>query len=601
MWMYVSLGMGLVLAAVLVVMLQRIGKLSKELSVFKTALDTIELPIALFNESDKCTFANPVAKRVFQLRESDDFSKIAQRSKEEFNILTARNSELSLKTVVCLSQAGDDKQGAAYRKEIFWLTSILDAMKTPISVTNKNMEWTFVNKAVEQMLGVTRAELAGKKCSNWGANICNTPNCGINCLRNGKTETTFAQFGGEFKVDTTYIYDEDGEIAGHIEVVTDVTALANESHAFEEKAYWYESILNAIPFPVSVTDSDAKWTFVNKAVESILGAKKQDLLGKNCSSWGAAICNTENCGIACIKRGQSQTKFLQNDISFQVNVAELKNLQGKNVGYVELVQDITKLDVVDKLNEVLDSVNASSVQIAEGAKQMAESSSILAQGATEQASSVESLNESIGLVSNRIKINAENAINAKDLSSRSKQNALAGQDEMRLMLSSMDAINNSSASISKIIKTIEDIAFQTNLLALNAAVEAARAGEHGKGFAVVAEEVRNLAGRSQLSAKETNELILDTVSKVEEGTRIATKSAQSLSTIVSDFEKVSAIIDKVAEASTEQLGSIERIISEVDQIANVVQSNSAASEQSAATAEELSSQAENLKQIVSNS
>jgi len=600
MWMYISLGLSLAFTIVLVIMSQKLAKLTKEVNLFKNTLDTVTTPIAVFDESDKYFFANTTAKKIFRLSEEDNYSKLAgQSNNEDLNMLTSKNN-LNFKIVVFTDKTELEKLKVLHRKEVQWLTSILDAMKTPISVTNKDMEWTFVNKPVEEMLGVKRSDVVGKKCSNWGANICNTANCGITCLKNGKSITSFEQFGGTFQVYTSYIYDENNEIAGHLEVVSDVSGLANESKNFQEKAYWYESILDAIPFPVSVTDNEQKWTFVNKAVEAMLSTTRDELMGRHCSNWGAAICKTDNCGIACVKRGENRTKFRQAGGTFQVDVAELKSISGQTVGYVELVQDITKLDILDKLNVVLSNVDIASAQVAEGARHIAESSVALADGTTSQASSIDELNVSVEIVSTQIKENATNAMNAKELSNQSKQNALTGKDEMRMMLDSMDAINESSASISKIIKTIEDIAFQTNLLALNAAVEAARAGEHGKGFAVVAEEVRNLAGRSQLSAKETNDLIRDTVSKVEEGTKIATSSATFLNTIVADFEKVSDIIEEIASASSSQLSSIGKITDEISQISSIVQQNSATSEEAAAAAEELASQAEVLKQIVAD-
>jgi len=178
-------------------------------------------------------------------------------------------------------------------------------------------------------------------------------------------------------------------------------------------------------------------------------------------------------------------------------------------------------------------------------------------------------------------------------------NAEKGSTQMDEMMAAVRDINTASHNISKVIKVIDDIAFQTNILALNAAVEAARAGQHGKGFAVVAEEVRNLAAKSANAAKETGEMIQNSMDKAQLGSRIAGETASSLTEIVSGINESNRFVNEIARASEGQSVSIGQINTGIDQVAQTIQRNTATAQESAAASQEMSSQASLLQDMIS--
>lgn len=309
----------------------------------------------------------------------------------------------------------------------------------------------------------------------------------------------------------------------------------------------------------------------------------------------AIIKNSINNTIATLKGYIMEiTQVLDNIANGNLTVSISSEYKGD---FLALKKSINKS--IESFNSVIRDINLAAEEVALGATQLSSGSQIISQGTTEQASALEELNASISEISEKIKANAKNAAESNDLSEQAMENAASGNEKMKQLQNAMSEILNSSASISKIIKIIDGIAFQTNILALNAAVEAARAGVHGKGFAVVAEEVRNLAARSAKAAKETAELIEVSMSKTEAGTIISDETAAALDSIIMDIQKTVGLSAEIAEASNEQATGIMQVDKGIEQLSEVVQSSSAAAEQAAASSQELAAQSEHLKQMAS--
>jgi methyl-accepting chemotaxis protein len=315
------------------------------------------------------------------------------------------------------------------------------------------------------------------------------------------------------------------------------------SRAMQRYTTFLEGTLDAVPQPLTVTDLDMHWVFVNKTTEQLLKRTREQVKGRHCSEWKADICNTDKCGIASLRGGRPRTNYMQDMGNgtfrgMQVDTCYIVDKSGKRLGHVEIVTDVHSQNELGDLHSKL-------------------------------AASLEEMTSTMTEIGAQTKSNADNATDASKLANATRQTIGAQVTEFRNLNEVMHAIQESSQQITRINKVIDEIAFQTNILALNAAVEAARAGEAGAGFAVVADEVRNLAGRAGEAAKQTSELIERSTTAVRQGVDLAAQMAQSLTGLDGKAQQVDGIVEQIARASSEQAQAISALTQAISDLGSV--------------------------------
>ncbi|MCD8351687.1 MAG: methyl-accepting chemotaxis protein [Planctomycetaceae bacterium] len=313
------------------------------------------------------------------------------------------------------------------------------------------------------------------------------------------------------------------------------------------------------------------------------------------STLASAMASAANIG-AQVNDGANVIRSSTNNIDDRVASAERVQLILLVVIILfGLVMALTATrNIVRPIVTVIERLTHGEDVIANAAENIAEAAQSLADTSSEQASSLEETSSALEEMASMSKLAADNAAATNKRTRSTSAIVSEGAQAMQDMEAAMADINGKAEKISHIIKAIEEIAFQTNLLALNAAVEAARAGEAGKGFAVVADEVRNLAGRSAQSARETTALIEDTVASVENGTRITERLMESFKGIESGTSGITDLIDQIAAAALEQAQGVDQVNHAVAQMDQVTQQNASSSEETAAASTGLTSQISEL-------
>jgi methyl-accepting chemotaxis protein len=258
----------------------------------------------------------------------------------------------------------------------------------------------------------------------------------------------------------------------------------------------------------------------------------------------------------------------------------------------------TTFRLTNRIKEAAVSMGEGIDRAAEAAGQMSSVAQSLSNGASQQAASLEETSASMEEMAAMTRTNADSTRQAADLMQGVGVRVQESERVLGDMMTSMSEIREASDRVSKIIKTIDEIAFQTNILALNAAVEAARAGEAGMGFAVVAEEVRNLAQRSAQAAQDTTALIDTSVQKTRLGSERVGKVAESVSGITRELAEVQQLIKQISDASAQQSSGIGQTAQAIQQMERVTQQTAASAEETAASSEQLAQDVEQSREAV---
>ncbi|GAK55060.1 methyl-accepting chemotaxis sensory transducer [Candidatus Vecturithrix granuli] len=537
-------------------------------------------------------------------------------------------------------------------EKVFWYEQMLDSLPWPLSVTDMDMKWTFINKAAEQLTGLKRKQVIGQQCSNWNADICNTERCGIAMLRRG-TPTSFLRQPGldkDFQVDATYITNVQGERIGHIELVQEITATRRRKEyqdaEVQRLAQNLESLARGdLSFKIEIAEADQYTTEVREnfvqintnllqvkesisalvheagklteaAVQGDLSVRGHvDQFGGDYARIVQGINNTldaviEPLNMAAayvdrISKGDLPEKITAeyygdfNQIKENLNLLldamhEITHLADEMAqGHLAIeVKERSANDLLMRnLNQMLQRLNEVVVAVKEASTNVAYSSQQMSSSAQQMSEGATQQAASAEEASSSMEQMAANIRQNADNALQTEKIALKAARDAQESGRAVSETVSAMRTITDQITLIEDIAGQTRLLSLNATIEAARAAEHGRGFAVVAAEVRALAERSQVAA---NEIMTVASSSLQ----IAENAGELLKKLVPDIQKTAELVQEISAASREQYTGSEQINKAIQQLDQVIQQNASISEEMASTAESLESQAEQLQETM---
>ena len=499
-----------------------------------------------------------------------------------------------------------------------WYQSILDAVPFPVSVTDLDMNWEFINRATESFLNMNRQDAVGRQCSEWNATICRTRNCGVACLKRGVNQSFFEQNGGNYQVDVSYIKNARGENVGHVEIVQDISARVKVSDFMRTEVERLAGNLNRLAagdlaFDMEIAASDAytrevrdNFMQINKSLANVKSAIAAMIADANMLAAAAKdgrlatrvdagkhqgdfkqIVEGVNSMLDAVVHPLNEAMRISNHYAkgnFSARFTEKLIVSGEYVQFKDALNNvgISVSAAIAEMNRAMDQVEVgtadtskSSDEIAKAVEQVAVTSQQCADLGRRALDKVHEIDRQIADLSasteeiastsqevlERARSAARQGIQAQELGGEASKKMGIVQEIARQSVVEIEELNAQMREINNIARMITDIANQVNLLALNAAIEAARAGEHGRGFAVVAGEVRNLAGEAKRATNHI-EKVIGGIQVSSEKTASAIKSAHTeigsgVGSVNKTIEALNAIITE-AEVVARSVGEIAR-------------------------------------------